>query len=181
MPNDTGKQQWPVCYILRSRRNRIMIIFRMQTLLGLLNSHRQGYSLELDMICWKRRHRSCKYMEGPVAASTLKGKSGQPKIHRCWYALLQNRYLENPPKTHDELIEMAKATKGKNGTQFGFATPWPASTKVWGPYALEYIGAAYGGSVVWRRRKHNHQQPRDNSKGLRNLLKSFVLILDLTT
>jgi len=145
MPNDTGKQhdQYVTSFAAGGTEYDIFDA----DVIWPAEFAQAGYSLELDRYVERDGIDLSKYMEGPVAASTFKGKLwAMPRFIDAGMLYYRTDIIENPPKTYDELIEMAKANKGKNGTQFGFATQ-AAQYEGMVCNAVEYI-AAYGGSVV---------------------------------
>lgn len=145
MPNDTGKQhdQYVTSFAAGGTEYDIFDA----DVIWPAEFAQAGYSLELDRYVERDGIDLSKYMEGPVAASTFKGKLwAMPRYIDAGMLYYRTDIIENPPKTYDELIEMAKANKGKNGTQFGFATQ-AAQYEGMVCNAVEYI-AAYGGSVV---------------------------------
>ena len=136
MPNDTGKQhdQYVTSFAAGGTEYDIFDA----DVIWPAEFAQAGYSLELDRYVERDGIDLSKYMEGPVAASTFKGKLwAMPRFIDAGMLYYRTDIIENPPKTYDELIEMAKANKGKNGTQFGFATQATQYSMVCN--AVEYI------------------------------------------
>ncbi len=106
-----------------------------------------GYALALDSYIQRDGINMADYMEGQVSALKFKGKMwGMPKFTDGGLLFYRTDIVDKAPGTWDELMEMAKANKGKEGTEFGFVFQ---AKQYEGLVcnAMEYI-AAYGGQVV---------------------------------
>lgn len=130
------------------------------------------YALALDKYVERDKLDLSKYMTGPVAAATFKGKLwAMPRFIDAGMFFYRTDIVDKAPETYDELIEMAKANKGKNGTQFGFV----AQAKQYEGMvcnAVEYI-AAYGGSVVDGEGNIVINSP-ETIKGLKKMVEIFT-------
>jgi len=106
-----------------------------------------GYALPIDRFIEEDDFDIEDFSKGYISAYTFQGQMwGLP-----WYGNVGQLYyrtdiIENPPKTWDELIEMAQANVGKGGTTTGFVLQ-AAQYEGLVCNALEYIGS-FGGTVV---------------------------------
>lgn len=106
-----------------------------------------GYALPIDRFIEEDEFELENFSQGYVSAYTFQGQMwGLP-----WYGNVGQLYyrtdiIDTPPTTWDELIEMAKANVGKNGTTTGFVLQ-AAQYEGLVCNALEYIGS-FGGTVV---------------------------------
>lgn len=106
-----------------------------------------GYALALDKFVEKDKINMTDYMTGPVAAATFKGKLwAMPKFTDAGLLFYRKDIVDKAPATWEELIEAAKANKGKGDTKFGYLMQ---AKQYEGLVcnAVEFI-SAYGGSVV---------------------------------
>jgi multiple sugar transport system substrate-binding protein len=145
MPNDTGKQhdQYVTSFAAGGSEYDIFdgdVIWPAEFA-------QADYALPLDKYVERDKVNLDDYMAGPVAAATFKGKLwAMPRFIDAGMFFYRKDIVDHAPATYDELIEMAKANKGKNGTKFGFVTQ---AKQYEGMVcnAVEYI-SAYGGAVV---------------------------------
>lgn len=104
-----------------------------------------GYALPLDKFVEKNGINLKDYMKGPVQALTFKGQLwGMPKFIDAGLLFYRTDLVQKAPATWEELITMAKSTKGK--VDFGYLMQ---AKQYEGLVcnATEFI-AAYGGAVV---------------------------------
>lgn len=131
-----------------------------------------GYCLPIDRFIEADDVDLDKYSQGYVDAYTFQGKMwGMP-----WYGAVGQLYyrtdiIDTPPATWDELIEMAKAHMGENGTSVGYLMQ-VAQYEGLVCNALEFI-ASYGGTVV-----DGDGNITINNDGVRNALTMMKKIVD---
>ena len=131
-----------------------------------------GYCLPIDRFIEADDVDLDDYSQGYVDAYTFQGKMwGMP-----WYGAVGQLYyrtdiIDTPPATWDELIEMAKAHMGENGTSVGYLMQ-AAQYEGLVCNALEFI-ASYGGTVV-----DGDGNITINNDGVRNALTMMKKIVD---
>jgi multiple sugar transport system substrate-binding protein len=105
------------------------------------------YALELDRFIEADGIKMEDYFPGTVQSGNFNGRQyAMPKYTDAGLLFYRKDIVETPPKTWDELFDMAKELKGKEGTEFGYLMQ---ANQYEGLVcnAVEFI-AAYGGKVV---------------------------------
>lgn len=131
-----------------------------------------GYALAIDRFIEEDEFDLANFSQGYVDAYTFQGQMwGLP-----WYGNVGQLYyrtdiIDTPPTTWDELIEMAKANVGKNGTTTGYVMQ-AAQYEGLVCNALEFIGS-YGGTVV-----DGDGNITINNEGVRKALTQMKAIVD---
>lgn len=106
-----------------------------------------NYALELDRFIEKDGIDMDAYFPGTVAAGNFNGKQwAMPQYTDAGVFYYRTDIVDEPPKTWDELIEMAGELKGEEGTKFGYIMQ-AAQYEGLITNAIEFI-ASYGGQVV---------------------------------
>lgn len=105
------------------------------------------YALELDRFIEADGIKMEDYFPGTVQSGNFNGRQyAMPKYTDAGLLFYRKDIVETPPKTWDELFEMASELKGKEGTKFGYlmqANQYEGMIT----NAVEFI-ASYGGEVV---------------------------------
>lgn len=105
------------------------------------------YALELDRFIEKDGIDMDAYFPGTVASGTYNGKQwAMPNYTDAGVFFYRSDIVEQPPKTWDELIEMAGKYQGEKGTEFGYIMQ-AAQYEGLITNAIEYI-TSYGGKVI---------------------------------
>ena len=105
------------------------------------------YALELDRFIEADGIKMEDYFPGTVQSGNFNGRQyAMPKYTDAGLLFYRKDIVETPPKTWDELFDMASELKGKEGTEFGYLMQ---ANQYEGLVcnAVEFI-AAYGGQVV---------------------------------
>ncbi|WP_100371983.1 ABC transporter substrate-binding protein [Bacillus sp. FJAT-45037] len=106
-----------------------------------------NYALELDRFIDQDGIDMDAYFPGTVQSGNVGGKQfAMPKFTDAGLLYYRSDIIDTPPATWDELIEMASAHQGEEGTQFGYlmqANQYEGLVV----NATEFI-AAYGGEVI---------------------------------
>ncbi len=105
------------------------------------------YALELDRFIEADGINMDDYFPGTVQSGNFNGRQyAMPKYTDAGLLFYRKDIVETPPKTWDELFDMASELKGKEGTEFGYLMQ---ANQYEGLVcnAVEFI-AAYGGQVV---------------------------------
>lgn len=105
------------------------------------------YVLPLDRFIQKDNYDLSQYNQGAISAAQFNGKTwALPRFIDVALLFYRKDLVKNPPKTWDQLIQMAEKDKGKGGTKFGYVMQ---AKQYEGLVcnALEYI-ASYGGNFV---------------------------------
>ncbi len=106
-----------------------------------------GYCLAVDRFLDESDLDMDDFSQGYVNAYTFQGKMwGLPWYGNVGVLYYRTDLIETPPATWDDMIETAKAVKGKEGTTYGYALQ-AAQYEGLVCNALEFI-ASYGGTVV---------------------------------
>ncbi|WP_172840563.1 ABC transporter substrate-binding protein [Virgibacillus phasianinus] len=105
------------------------------------------YALELDRFIQKDNIDMDAYFPGTVASGKFNGKQwAMPNYTDAGVLYYRSDIVDEPPKTWDELIEMAGKYQGEKGTEFGYIMQ-AAQYEGLITNAIEYI-ASYGGQIV---------------------------------
>nr|WP_026682311.1 ABC transporter substrate-binding protein [Priestia megaterium] len=106
-----------------------------------------NYALELDRFIKKDGIDMNAYFPGTVAAGKFNGKQwAMPQYTDAGVFYYRSDIVDEPPKTWDELITIAKEFQGEEGTKFGYLMQ-SAQYEGLITNAIEYI-ASYGGQIV---------------------------------
>ncbi|ASN04598.1 ABC transporter substrate-binding protein [Virgibacillus necropolis] len=105
------------------------------------------YALELDRFIEKDGIDMDAYFPGTVASGKYNGKQwAMPNYTDAGVLFYRSDIVETPPKTWDELMEMAAKYQGEKGTDFGYIMQ-AAQYEGLITNAIEYI-ASYGGQII---------------------------------
>lgn len=106
-----------------------------------------NYVLELDRFIERDGIDMGDYFPGTVASGNFNGKQwAMPKFTDAGVFYYRTDIVDNPPKTWDELVEMASELQGEEGTDFGYIMQ-AAQYEGLITNAIEYI-VSYGGQVI---------------------------------
>ncbi len=106
-----------------------------------------NYAMELDRFIDQDKVNLEDYFPGPVEAGKFEGKQwALPKYSDAGILFYRTDLVGEPPKTWDELIEMAKQASGKEGTSSGFVFQAKQYEGIV-VNAMEFI-ASYGGKII---------------------------------
>ncbi|MCP8969458.1 extracellular solute-binding protein [Ectobacillus sp. SYSU M60031] len=147
MPSDSGKQHDAYVTALNAQSSEIDVMDL--DVVWPAEFAQAGYVLPLDNFIQKDNVDMAKYNKGAVAAASFNGKQwAMPKFIDAGMLYYRKDLVPDGkvPKTWDELIATAKATKGQGGTKFGYLMQ---AKQYEGLVcnAVEFI-AAYGGKVI---------------------------------
>ncbi|MFC4769017.1 ABC transporter substrate-binding protein [Effusibacillus consociatus] len=127
-----------------------------------------GYLLPLDRFIEEDKIDMKKYIPGAVDAGNFEGKQwAMPKFVDTGLLFYRKDLVKQVPKTWDELIAQAKATKGQGGTQFGYLM----QAKQYEGLVCNFIefNASYGGKVLDDQGKVAINNPQ-TIKGLKKMI-----------
>ncbi|MDN4595334.1 ABC transporter substrate-binding protein [Polycladomyces subterraneus] len=145
MPADTGQSHDQYVTMLSSKSSEIDV-FDLDVIWP-SEFAQAGYLLPLDRFIQKDRIDMSKYVPGAVEAGKFEGKQWvMPKFIDAGLLYYRKDLIKQPPKTWDELIQMAKQTKGKGGTKFGYLMQAKQYEGLVCNF-LEFI-SAYGGKIL---------------------------------
>lgn len=145
MPNSSGQQHDQYVTAFSSKSNEIDVFDA--DVVWPAEFAQANYALELDRLIKRDGIKMDNYFPATVQAAKFGGKQwAMPKYMDAGLLFYRTDLLKSPPKTWDELITMAKANQGKNGTKFGYALQ---ANQYEGLVvnAMEFI-ASYGGKVI---------------------------------
>ncbi|MFS0781885.1 ABC transporter substrate-binding protein [Bacillus sp. 1P06AnD] len=147
MPADTGQQHDAYVTAFNAKSSEIDVID--MDVIWPAEFAQAGYVLPLDRFIEKDGIDLNEYNKGALSASQFNGKQwALPKFIDAGLLFYRKDLIKEDevPKTWDDLIKMAKATKGQGGTKFGYAMQ---AKQYEGLVcnAIEFI-ASYGGKVI---------------------------------
>lgn len=145
MPADTGQQHDQYVTMFSSQSSEIDVFDG--DVIWPAEFAQANYTLELDRFIEKDGIDMSTYFPGTVASGKFNGKQwAMPKFTDAGVLYYRTDIVENPPKTWDELIQMAGDLKGEQGTEFGYLMQ-SAQYEGLVCNAIEYI-ASNGGQVI---------------------------------
>ncbi|AIF44433.1 ABC transporter substrate-binding protein [Virgibacillus sp. SK37] len=145
MPADTGQSHDQYVTALSSQSTEIDVFNA--DVIWPAEFAQANYVLELDRFIEKDGINMEDYFPGTVAAANFNGKQwAMPQFTDAGVFYYRTDIVEEPPKTWDELIEMAGELKGEAGTKHGYLMQ-AAQYEGLITNAIEFI-ASYGGEVV---------------------------------
>ncbi|MDC3412038.1 ABC transporter substrate-binding protein [Aquibacillus sp. 3ASR75-11] len=145
MPSDTGQSHDQYVTMFSSQSSEVDVFDA--DVIWPAEFAQANYALELDRFIQKDGVDMSKYFPGTVAAANFNGKQwAMPKFTDAGILYYRTDIVDTPPKTWDELIEMASSLKGEAGTEFGYLMQ-AAQYEGLITNAIEFI-ASYGGQVI---------------------------------
>lgn len=106
-----------------------------------------GYLLPLDRFIQQDNIKVDDYIKGAYSAGSFNGQQWtMPKFIDTGLLFYRTDLVKEVPKTWDDLIKTAKATKGQGGTQFGYLM----QAKQYEGIVCNFVefAASYGGKIV---------------------------------
>jgi multiple sugar transport system substrate-binding protein len=145
MPADTGQNHDQLVTMLSAGSSEIDVIEL--DVIWPAEFAKAGYLQPLDRYIEKEGIKMSDYIEGAVSAGKVDGQQyAMPKFVDAGLLYYRKDMISTPPKTWDELIQMAKENKGKEGTKFGFLM----QAKQYEGLVCNFIefAGAYGGRIL---------------------------------
>lgn len=174
-PNDTGKQHDAYVTAFNAKSSAIDVIN--MDVIWPAEFAQAGYTLPLDRFIQQDNVDLSTYNKGALSAAQFNGKQwALPLFIDAGILYYRTDLVKTPPKTWDELIQMAKQSQGKNGTKYGFILQ---AKQYEGLVcnAVEYIGS-YGGKFIDENGNVTVHSP-ETIKGLKEM-KKIVDEADIT-
>ncbi|MFF2527969.1 extracellular solute-binding protein [Brevibacillus sp. NPDC058079] len=141
-----------------------------------------GYLLPLDRLMEQDGVETGKYIKGAMDAGNFGGQQWtMPKFIDAGLLFYRKDLVTEAPKTWDDLIAQAKATKGKGGTKFGYLM----QAKQYEGLVCNFVefSASYGGKILDEQGKVAVNNPA-TIKGLKKMIevvKSDFVPTNITT
>ncbi|WJQ84319.1 extracellular solute-binding protein [Brevibacillus brevis] len=141
-----------------------------------------GYLLPLDRLMEQDGIETGKYIKGAMDAGNFGGQQWtMPKFIDAGLLFYRKDLVSEAPKTWDDLIAQAKATKGKGGTKFGYLM----QAKQYEGLVCNFVefSASYGGKILDEQGKVAVNNPA-TIKGLKKMIevvKSDFVPTNITT
>ncbi len=141
-----------------------------------------GYLLPLDRLMEQGGIETGKYIKGAMDAGNFGGQQWtMPKFIDAGLLFYRKDLVSEAPKTWDDLIAQAKATKGKGGTKFGYLM----QAKQYEGLVCNFVefSASYGGKILDEQGKVVVNNPA-TIKGLKKMIevvKSDFVPTNITT
>ncbi len=141
-----------------------------------------GYLLPLDRLMEQDGIETGKYIKGAMDAGNFGGQQWtMPKFIDAGLLFYRKDLVSEAPKTWDDLIAQAKATKGKGGTKFGYLM----QAKQYEGLVCNFVefSASYGGKILDEQGKVVVNNPA-TIKGLKKMIevvKSDFVPTNITT
>ncbi|UED72442.1 ABC transporter substrate-binding protein [Brevibacillus sp. DP1.3A] len=141
-----------------------------------------GYLLPLDRLMEQDGVETGKYIKGAMDAGNFGGQQWtMPKFIDAGLLFYRKDLVSEAPKTWDDLIAQAKATKGKGGTKFGYLM----QAKQYEGLVCNFVefSASYGGKILDEQGKVAVNNPA-TIKGLKKMIevvKSDFVPTNITT
>ncbi|KMZ40948.1 MULTISPECIES: ABC transporter substrate-binding protein [Bacillales] len=141
-----------------------------------------GYLLPLDRLMEQDGIETGKYIKGAMDAGNFGGQQWtMPKFIDAGLLFYRKDLVSEAPKTWDDLIAQAKATKGKGGTKFGYLM----QAKQYEGLVCNFVefSASYGGQILDEQGKVAVNNPA-TIKGLKKMIevvKSDFVPTNITT
>jgi multiple sugar transport system substrate-binding protein len=119
MPTDTGVSHDQYVTMLSAQSSEIDV-FDLDVIWP-AEFAQAGYVQDLDRFIQRDNIDMSQYIQGAVEAGNFNGKQwAMPKFIDAGLLYYRKDIVKEPPKTWDELIELAKKHKGEKGTKSGF-------------------------------------------------------------
>ncbi len=168
MPNDSGQQHDAYVTALNAKSSEIDV-FDMDVVWP-AEFAQAGYVLPLDRFIQQDKVDLSEYNDGALAASQFNGKQwALPKFIDAGMLFYRKDLIPegNVPKTWDDLLKTANATKGKDGTKFGYVMQ---AKQYEGLVcnAIEFV-ASYGGQFINNKNEVVVNSP-ETKKGLQKMV-----------
>ncbi|MGO0063418.1 extracellular solute-binding protein [Brevibacillus fluminis] len=141
-----------------------------------------GYLLPLDRLIEQDGIDTSKYIKGALDAGNFGGQQWtMPKFIDAGLLFYRKDLVKEAPKTWDDLIAQAKATKGKDGIKFGYLM----QAKQYEGLVCNFVefAAAYGGKILDEQGNVAVNNP-GTIKGLKKMMeivKSDIVPKNITT
>lgn len=141
-----------------------------------------GYLLPLDRLIEQDGIEMDKYIKGAMDAGNFGGQQWtMPKFIDAGLLFYRKDLVKEPPKTWDDLINQAKAQKGKGGTKFGYLM----QAKQYEGLVCNFVefSASYGGKILDKQGNVAVNNP-GTIKGLKTMMeivKSDFVPTNITT
>lgn len=145
MPTDTGTSHDQYVTMLSAQSSEIDVMD--VDVIWPAEFAQAGYLQDLDRFILRDNIDMSQYIPGAVEAGNYNGKQwAMPKFIDAGLLYYRKDIVKEPPKTWDELIEVAKKQKGKKGTKSGFVMQ-AAQYEGLVCNFIEFAGA-YGGRIL---------------------------------
>ncbi|MFC7370067.1 ABC transporter substrate-binding protein [Fictibacillus iocasae] len=182
MPADTGKQH--AQYLTSFNANSTEMDVIDLDVIWPAEFAQAGYLMPLDRFIEKDGVKLDEYNQGALSASKFKGKQwALPKFIDAGMLFYRTDLVDSAkvPKTWDELLATAKASKGQGGTEFGYLMQ---AKQYEGLVcnAVEFI-ASYGGKIIDENGEVKVNSP-ESVKGIKKMVEianSDVVPANVTT
>ncbi|MBL0386199.1 ABC transporter substrate-binding protein [Tumebacillus sp. ITR2] len=145
MPSDTG-QSHDQYVTMFSAKSAEIDVFDLDVIWP-AEFAQAGYLLPLDRFIQQDNIKMDTYIQGAVQAGNFNGQQWtMPKFIDTGLLFYRTDLVKDVPKTWDDLIAQAKATKGQGGTQFGYLM----QAKQYEGLVCNFVefAAAYGGKIL---------------------------------
>ncbi|MBH8606196.1 ABC transporter substrate-binding protein [Thermoactinomyces sp. CICC 10521] len=145
MPTDTGQYHDQMVTMLSASSSEIDVFNA--DVIWPAEFAKAGYLEPLDRYIDHDQIDLGKYIPGAVQAGKVDGQQyALPKYIDAGLLFYRKDLIPSPPKTWDDLIKLAKETKGKGGTQFGYLM----QAKQYEGLVCNFIefAGAYGGRIL---------------------------------
>lgn len=145
MPTDTGTSHDQYVTMLSAQSSEIDVMD--VDVIWPAEFAQAGYLQDLDRFIQRDNIDMSQYIPGAVEAGNYNGKQwAMPKFIDAGLLYYRKDIVKEPPKTWDELIEVAKKQKGEKGTKSGFVMQ-AAQYEGLVCNFIEFAGA-YGGRIL---------------------------------
>lgn len=145
MPSDTGQSHDQYVTMFSAKSSEIDV-FDLDVIWP-AEFAQAGYLLPLDRFIQQDNIKMDDYIKGAVQAGNFNGQQWTlPKFIDTGLLFYRTDLVKEVPKTWDDLIKTAKATKGQGGTQFGYLM----QAKQYEGLVCNFVefAAAYGGKIL---------------------------------
>lgn len=145
MPSDTGQSHDQYVTMFSAQSSEIDV-FDLDVIWP-AEFAQAGYLLPLDRLIEQDKIEMDKYIKGAVDAGNFGGQQWtMPKFIDAGLLFYRKDLVKEPPKTWDDLINQAKAQKGKGGTKFGYLM----QAKQYEGLVCNFVefSASYGGKIL---------------------------------
>lgn len=145
MPSDTGQSHDQYVTMFSAQSSEIDV-FDLDVIWP-AEFAQAGYLLPLDRLIEQDGIDTGHYIKGAMDAGNFGGQQWtMPKFVDAGLLFYRTDLIKEPPKTWDDLIKQAKATKGTGGTKFGYLM----QAKQYEGLVCNFVefSAAYGGKIL---------------------------------
>ncbi|WP_314304664.1 extracellular solute-binding protein [Brevibacillus parabrevis] len=180
MPSDTGQSHDQYVTMFSAQSSEIDV-FDLDVIWP-AEFAQAGYLLPLDRLMEQDGIETGKYIKGAMDAGNFGGQQWtMPKFIDAGLLFYRKDLVKEPPKTWDDLIAQAKATKGQGGTKFGYLM----QAKQYEGLVCNFVefSAAYGGKILDEQGNVAINNPA-TIKGLQKMIeivKSDIVPSNITT